>query len=56
MLSFNSAPEPPQAVFKHTFFRRQGLSKPGGNFFMERPQFVGGHRLEVIPVHDRPQS
>ncbi len=55
-LSFNSALELPQAVFKHALFRGQCRSKPGGNFLMERPQFVGGHRLEVIPVHDGPQS
>ena len=54
--SFAATLELFQAIFEHTFLREQRGRKPGGDFFVERPQIIRGHRFEVIPVHDRPQS
>jgi hypothetical protein len=45
-----------QAIFKDTLLREQRGCKPRGDFFVKCPQLIRGHRFEVIPVHDRPQS
>ena len=55
-LGFDTTLELLQAVFEHALLREQRGCKPGGDFFVERPQLIRGHRFEVIPVHDRPQS
>jgi hypothetical protein len=54
--SFAATLELFQAIFEHALLREQRGCKPGGDFLMERPQLIRGHRFEVISVHDRPQS
>jgi hypothetical protein len=55
-LSFDATLKLLQAIFEYTLLREQRGCKPGSDFLMECPQLIRGHRFEVIPVHDRPQS
>ena len=55
-LRFDATLELLQAIFEHALLREQRGCKPRGYFFVECPQLIRGHRFEVIPVHDRPQS
>ena len=55
-LSFDATLELLQAIFEYALLGEQRGCKPGGDFFVECPQLIRGHRFKVIPVHDRPQS
>jgi hypothetical protein len=55
-LSFDATLELLQAIFEYALLRKQRGCKPGGDFFVECPQLIRGHRFKDIPVHDRPQS
>ena len=55
-LGFDATLELFQASFEYALLREQRGGKPGGDFLMECPQLIRGHRFEVIPVHNRPQS
>jgi hypothetical protein len=55
-LSFDAALKLLQTIFEYALLREQRGCKPGRDFFVECPQLIRGHRFEVIPVHDRPQS
>jgi hypothetical protein len=54
--SFDTTLELLQAIFEYALLREQRCCKSGSDFFVECPQFIRGHRFEVILVHDRPQS
>jgi hypothetical protein len=54
--SFDTTLELLQAILEHALLREQRGCQPGGYFFVECPQLIRGHRFEVIPIHDRPQS
>ena len=55
-LGFDATLELLQANFEYALLREQRGCKPGSDFFVERPQLIRGHRFEVVPVHNRPQS
>ena len=55
-LGFDATLELFQASFEYALLREQRGGKPGGDFLMECPQLIRGHRFEVVPVHNRPQS
>jgi hypothetical protein len=55
-LSFDATLKLFQAIFEYALLCEQRGGKPGCDFFVECPQLIRGHRFEVIPVHDRPQS
>jgi hypothetical protein len=56
VLNFDDALELLEAIFEHALLGKQRCCKPGSDFFVQRPQLIRGHRFEVIPVQDRPQS
>jgi hypothetical protein len=42
-LSFDATLKLLQAIFEHALLREQRGCKPGGDFFVERPQLIRGH-------------